>query len=95
MASTLAVCAAALLLQGVSASPAPTQVQARAVHPMITAPPTLVQRDPTKTYKHRRDIIDDLASDVGGILSGLGSGIPSFVASGVGWVLSSVVRLTL
>ena len=41
---------------------------------MITAPPTLVEREPTKTYKHRRDILDDIASGVDSVLSGLGSG---------------------
>jgi hypothetical protein len=51
--------------------------------PLITPPPTLRHWPPTKTYKNRRDIIDDLKSDVGGILSGLGSDVPSFVASGV------------
>lgn len=52
--------------------------------PLIT--PSPASWDPTKTYK-KRGVISDLAgdvnSDVNSILSGLGSDIPSYVASGV------------
>lgn len=45
--------------------------------------PSPVQDHPTRTWKHRRDIISDLKGDVNSILSGLGSDIPSYVASGI------------
>ena len=48
--------------------------------PLIT--PSPASWDPTKTYK-KRGVISDLAGDVDSILSGLGSDIPSYVASGV------------
>ena len=48
--------------------------------PLIT--PSPASWDPTKTYK-KRGLISDLAGDVNSILSGLGSDIPSYVASGV------------
>ena len=47
--------------------------------PLIT--PSPASWDPTKTYK--RGVISDLAGDVDSILHGLGSNIPSYVASGV------------
>ncbi|CAO1597420.1 hypothetical protein XANCAGTX0491_001227 [Xanthoria calcicola] len=49
--------------------------------PLITPSPTL-QHAVTKTV-HRRGILDDVKGDVNGILSDLGSSIPSYVASGV------------
>lgn len=48
--------------------------------PLIT--PSPATWDPTKTYKSRRNLLDDLQSDVGGILSELGN-VPSYVASGI------------
>lgn len=54
---------------------------ARAEHPLITPSPS--QWDPTKTLKSRRGVISDLAGDVGSVLAGLGSDIPSYVASGI------------
>lgn len=48
--------------------------------PLIT--PSPASWDPTKTYK-KRGVISDLAGDVDSILHGLGSNIPSYVASGV------------
>lgn len=58
--------------------PKPGQVgQERA---LIT--PSPASWDPTKTHK-KRGVISDLAGDVDSILSGLGSDIPSYVASGV------------
>ncbi|KAJ9667868.1 hypothetical protein H2201_002054 [Coniosporium apollinis] len=50
-------------------------------HAQIT-PPSRVQRHPTQTYKHRRDLFDSLGSGVNSVLSQLGN-IPSYVASGV------------
>ncbi|KAF7195076.1 hypothetical protein HII31_03544 [Pseudocercospora fuligena] len=70
----------ASLLALVAANPVPEPV-VEARDAMITASP--IKRDPTKTYKRPRDIISDLASDVDGILSELGSDIPSYVASGI------------
>lgn len=67
----------------IDASPAPTprnDVVARAPAP---TPGTPVHWDPTRTYKDRRDIIDSVKSDVDGVLSRLGSDIPSYVASGI------------
>ena len=49
--------------------------------PLVTPPPGQFQ--PTRTYRYRRGIVDDLKSDVGDVLSALGSDVPSFVASGV------------
>ena len=48
--------------------------------PLIT--PSPASWDPTRTFK-KRGVISDLAGDVDSILSGLGSAIPSYVASGV------------
>lgn len=53
--------------------------------------PSPVQYDPTRTHLNlRRDIISDIKSlgseattDIDSILSGLGSGVPSYIASGV------------
>ena len=66
-----------------AASPAPTP-KADPVgprEPVIT--PSVVEREATRTYKHRRDILSDLTADVNSVLSGLGSDLPSWVASGV------------
>lgn len=49
--------------------------------PLATPSPT--QLDATKTLILPRDILSEVASDVNSILSGLGSGIPTYVASGV------------
>ena len=48
--------------------------------PLIT--PSPASWHPTQTYK-KRGVISDLAGDVNSILSGLGSDVPSYVASGV------------
>ena len=85
MAILRSICLTAPLLALVAASPAPTannNLRARAPAP-TAGPATPVKRDPTRTYKNRRDILSDIKSDVGGILSSLGSDIPSYVASGV------------
>lgn len=58
--------------------PRPGQVAQE--RPLIT--PSPASWDATKTYK-KRGVISDLAGDVNSILSGLGSDIPSYVASGV------------
>ena len=49
--------------------------------PLITPSPTL-PHGVTKTV-HRRNILDDVKGRVEGVLSDLGSAIPSYVASGV------------
>lgn len=73
---------ASILTALVSASPVPEPDQVLdARHPEIT-PPTRLPRDPTETYKDRRDILSDINSDVHGILSDLGN-VPSYVASGI------------
>ena len=48
----------------------------------ITPAPASANWRPTRTLQ-RRGIVDDIKSDVGGVLSQLGSNIPSYVASGV------------
>ena len=48
---------------------------------MIT--PSVVQYHPTRTYRYRRNIFDNFASDINSVLSELGSDIPSYVASGI------------
>ncbi|KAI4252961.1 MAG: hypothetical protein LQ352_003982 [Teloschistes flavicans] len=58
---------------------APVPVAPR--HPLITPSPTL-QGAASRTVR-RRGVIDDLKGDVNSVLSGLGSNIPSYVASGV------------
>ncbi|KAK5725644.1 hypothetical protein LTR15_003834 [Elasticomyces elasticus] len=66
----------------VAASPAPSLRPAAPVaprDPLITASPSLDR--PSRTLKSRRDILSDLEGDVNSVLSGLGSGIPSYVAS--------------
>ncbi|KKY14585.1 putative protein of unknown function DUF2183 [Phaeomoniella chlamydospora] len=84
MASKIAFVATAVLLHAVVAIPAPpADVVVRQERPIITPPPSLVPRDPTKTIKNRRGILSDLTADVDSILSELGSDIPSYVASGV------------
>ena len=71
-----------ILLPLISASSAPSEViPAPKEKPLIT--PSPAAWDPTKTYKTRRDILSDVKGDVNSILSGLGSDIPSYVASGV------------
>lgn len=70
------------LLNFILASPTPTPTPRTDpvvdVTPIITASPP-----PTRTDLRRRNILSDVESDVGDVLSGLGSDIPSFVASGV------------
>ena len=74
----------------VAATPAPSpdpNADAVAVaQPVITTPPTLVPRDPTRTYKYRRGVFSDITSalnsDVNSVLSELGN-VPSYVASGI------------
>lgn len=90
MIAATAFLALAALLQGSSASPAPrADVVVRADGPMITPPPSLEDRAPTRTWRNRRnpnilsDLESEVASDVGDILTELGSAIPSYVASGV------------
>lgn len=73
---------ATVLFPIISASPAlPNPAAVEQERPLITPSPVLW--DATKTYKGRRDILSDLKGDINSILSDLGSGIPSYVASGV------------
>lgn len=68
----------------VLASAAPTALEANAVaprDPMIT--PSLVEYNPSRTINYPRNIISDAKSGFDSVLSGLGSDIPSYVASGV------------
>lgn len=58
---------------------APVAVAPR--HPLITPSPTL--QDVASRTVRRRGVLDDLKGDVDSVLSGLGSNIPSYVASGV------------
>lgn len=59
----------------------PTNAVQEQEYPLITPSPS--SWDPTKTEKYRRGIISDIGNDIGGVLSELGSNIPSYVASGV------------
>lgn len=63
----------------VAATPAPRPNEVVERDPLITPSPSL--NDVTRTYK--RGILSDLTGDVGSVLSGLGSDVPSYVASGV------------
>lgn len=74
------------LLQQICASPAPQPAQALdAEHALITPTPTLATYG--RRTKDRRGVISDLTataeSDINSILSGLGSGLPSWFASGI------------
>ncbi|KAG9668502.1 hypothetical protein KCU99_g7750, partial [Aureobasidium melanogenum] len=75
----------ALLYSLASASPAPTPrriYQAEALAAQVTGSP--VDLSPSRTdEKLRRNILSDIQSDTGSVLSGLGSDLPSWVASGV------------
>ncbi|KAI9869185.1 MAG: hypothetical protein M1830_005456, partial [Pleopsidium flavum] len=73
------------LLPLISASPTAAPVAVDNIPPVekpIVTPSPAVS-DATKTYKSRRGVISDVAGDIDSILSGLGSAIPSYVASGV------------
>lgn len=78
--TSLVLLLAALAHCSPAALPEAAGVVAR--RPQITPPPTIVERDPTKTYKQRRDIFNDIESGIEGVLSTLGN-VPSYVASGV------------
>ncbi|KAK0336283.1 hypothetical protein LTR02_009388 [Friedmanniomyces endolithicus] len=69
----------------VAASPAPgARPDANPVaprEPLITASP--VQYHPSRTLKYRRDILSSVEGYANSVLSDLGSGIPSYVASGI------------
>ncbi len=69
----------------VAASPAPgPRPDANPVaprEPLITASP--VQYHPSRTLKYRRDILSSVEGYANSVLSDLGSGIPSYVASGI------------
>ncbi|MCJ1255660.1 hypothetical protein MMC24_003477 [Lignoscripta atroalba] len=78
----LLLSAAITVLPFAFASPAvPKPAAAAQEQPLVT--PSPATWDPTKTYKSRRDIVDDIRGGVSSILGGLGSSIPSYVASGV------------
>ncbi|CAD0107512.1 unnamed protein product [Aureobasidium uvarum] len=68
-----------------NASPAPTPrrvYQAEPLAPEVTGSP--VDLSPSRTDERlRRDLIGDIKSDIGSVLGGLGSDLPSWVASGV------------
>ena len=67
-----------------SASPAPTPrrvFQAEPLAAQVTGSP--VENSPSRTEQLRRDLIGDVKSDIGSILGGLGSDLPSWVASGI------------
>jgi hypothetical protein len=71
---------ASSILTLVSAAPAPTAfTNAAPPDPVITASP--VENIPSPVVA--RNILSDVESDVDNVLSGLGSGLPSWVASGV------------
>ncbi|WPH00211.1 Hypothetical protein R9X50_00303400 [Acrodontium crateriforme] len=73
----------AALIAGASASPTPLPRPDAILpqEPVIT--PSPVEIAASRTLKDRRDILSDLEGDVNSILSGLGSDIPTYVASGV------------
>lgn len=80
--TTRRVLAHAALLTTVASIPAPTAFSntvEQAAPPMIT--PSPVERDPTRVVG--RNILSDVESDADSVLSGLGSNLPSWVASGV------------
>ncbi len=64
-------------------TPAPAQVEFRA--PVVT--PAAVHFDGRYSYMQRRNVIDDIANDVGGFVKSLakefGSAVPSFFTEGM------------
>ncbi|KAL8387926.1 hypothetical protein RB595_009571 [Gaeumannomyces hyphopodioides] len=70
----------AVLASLVAASPAPLP-RAEAA-PLVTPAPTL-EGQPTRTLERRVDVWGAFESGVNSVMSGLGSSIPSYVASGV------------
>ncbi|KAM0704106.1 hypothetical protein Q7P35_008338 [Cladosporium inversicolor] len=70
---------AALAAAAPGVVPAPNPVAPR--DPLIT--PSPVEYDPSRTVKFARNIISDAKGSFDSVLSGLGSDIPSYVASGV------------
>ena len=78
-----------LLVPSIAANAVPRDIQdvlkpapALPDHPLVTPAPASAHWRPTQTIK-RRGIVDDIKNDVNSVLSGLGSNIPSFVASGI------------
>lgn len=68
----------------VNATPTPApSPNAVLVSPAPIITPNVVPNYPTKTYKNRRDVVSNLEGDLSSVLAGLGSDIPSYVASGV------------
>ncbi|KAI9718140.1 MAG: hypothetical protein M1828_006838 [Chrysothrix sp. TS-e1954] len=61
--------------------PTPRPVNVAPRTPIIT--PSVIPQYPTKASRYRRDLVSDLDGDVHSVLSGLGSDVPSFVASGI------------
>lgn len=71
----------AALLSVVSAIPAPTAFVNNVAPPEPVITPSPVQHHPSRVAG--RNILSDVDSDINSILSGLGSDLPSWVASGV------------
>ena len=84
MDSRICLLAVAALFIDTDASPGPTRL---GLNPSIVAAPLVTPSphnsfEPTRTLKGR-GIVSNFESDVSGVLSSLGSNIPSYVASGV------------
>lgn len=81
MALSLLICLAGIHpVLGFLAEPTPAATPSSILIPALAATPTLA----THAYPHqRRDIFGDVTSYVDGIISSLGSGIPSYVTEGL------------
>lgn len=77
----LPACLSALVAATPAPKPRPNANPVAPRDPLIT--PSTVEYSPSKTWKRPRDILSDLDGDVSSILGGLGSDIPSYVASGI------------
>ncbi|OCK83739.1 hypothetical protein K432DRAFT_440587 [Lepidopterella palustris CBS 459.81] len=64
------------------AIPSPTVLPGQVVVPAPIITPAAIQFDATRSYQ-RRNLISKIESDVGSVLTALGSDIPSYVISGV------------
>jgi len=64
------------------AIPAPTVPPVHVVAPAPVITPAVIQFDSTRSYQ-RRNILSAIESDLGSVLTALGSDIPSYVISGV------------
>ena len=72
------------------AIPAPTVLPMHVVAPAPVITPAAIQFDSTRSYQ-RRNILSDIESDLGSVLTALGSDIPSYVISGLSFARVKII----